>query len=405
MSLNRTNADAALKEDYQPAIREQLNQSNVILAQIEANDKDFEGRRAVLSLHTSRNQGVGARAENGTLPIAGQQGYTEQRVPVFHNYGRIQVSGPVIDAMKSDRGSFTRAIDSEVTGMTTDLKRDYTRQIFGTSNGVIAGTGTTSSSTTIVLAASTTLTQMRQFEAGARIDIGTVAAPATVADSRTIQSVDRANRTITVDGAAVSTTAGTHFVFREDAGGAGPAQKEITGLQTIVSATGALHNVDPATVPVWSSTVDSNGGVLRSPSDTLFESVMDEVFVESGEDINFIVTSFGVKRAYANGLKDQKRFSNTIDLKGGFKALSVDTGRGEIALAADRDCPENTAFLLNMGHITHFVNSDWEWMDKDGAILSRVPNTDAYEATLYKRSELATDRRSAHGRINDLATA
>ena len=405
MSLNRTVADAALKEDYQPAIREQLNQANAILAQIETNDHDFEGRRAVLSLHTGRNHGVGARAENGTLPAAGNQAYTEQRAPVFHNYGRIQVSGPVIDAMKSDKGSFTRAVASEVEGLTRDLKRDYSRQIFGTSNGVIAATGTSASGVVITLAATTTITQLRQFEVGMVIDVGTVACPTSQASARNIVAINRSALTITVDGANFTTTNGTHFIFRAGSGGAGASQKEITGLQTIVAETGALHNVNPSSVPVWASYVDDNGGTLRSPTDTLFERAMDEILLEGGEDVDLLVTTHGVSRAYAAGLKDDKRYSNTIDLKGGFKALSVTAGRKEVGLLADRDCPENQAFLLNTNHITHFVNSDWEWMDKDGAILSRVANTDAYEATFYKRSELATDKRNAHGKVVDLSVA
>src|SRR4051812_170585 len=99
-----TTADAALKEDYQPTIREQLNNSSMLLNQIERNSKDVEGRRAILSLHTNRNSGVGARAEGGTLPTAGSQGYTEERVPLRYNYGRIKLTGPVIRAMKSDKG-------------------------------------------------------------------------------------------------------------------------------------------------------------------------------------------------------------------------------------------------------------------------------------------------------------
>ncbi len=45
MALNLTAADSALKEDYQPAIREQLNQEIMMLNQIEQNTRDVEGRR------------------------------------------------------------------------------------------------------------------------------------------------------------------------------------------------------------------------------------------------------------------------------------------------------------------------------------------------------------------------
>jgi hypothetical protein len=403
MATTRTTIEQALKEFYLPAVREQLNQSNPFLAQIESTNKNVEGLEAVVALHVSRNQGVGARAEGGTLPTAGNQGYKQSKVPLYNNYGRIEVSGRVLKDTRSDSGSYVRALDSEMKGIVNDIKRDYSRQIFGTSNGVIATCGTTADATLVVLATTTSKTQMRQFEVGMVIDIGTVAAPTTIAEARTIEAVDRVNKTLEISGASV-TTSSSHFIFRTGNGGAigGVGQKEITGLQTIVDSSGTLHDVSPTSYPVWASYEDDNSGTLRAPTDALFEEALDEIAIESGEEPNLIVTSYGVGRAYADGLKDQKRFSNTIDLKGGFKALSVSSGTQELALLRDRDCPAKTAFLLNTNHLTHNVESDWEWMDDDGAILNRVPDKDAYEATLFRYSELTTDQRNAHGKVVDL---
>jgi hypothetical protein len=64
-SASTTTLDAALKEYYLPPAREQLNNENMMLAQIERTSRHVEGRRAVLSLHVQRNSGVGARAEGG----------------------------------------------------------------------------------------------------------------------------------------------------------------------------------------------------------------------------------------------------------------------------------------------------------------------------------------------------
>lgn len=404
MAQSLTNADAALKEYYLPPLREQLNNANVLDAIVSKNSEDFEGRRAVLSLHVTRNSGVGSRAENGTLPTAGQQGYAEERIPVYYHYGRIQLSAPVMKAMKSDKGSFVRAVESEMSGLKRDVARNYNRQRFGTSNGVVATCGTTSSSTTVTLLSATS-TQMRQLEVGLVVDIGTVASPTSVATARTITATSTANGTITISGAAVSTTSGAAFVFISGSGGdtANGTQKEITGLQTIVDSTGTLFNVNPSTYPSWSSYESSNSGTLRAPSDTLFEEALDNVNINSGEDVDVIVTTNGISRAYANSLKSQKRFTNTIDLKGGFKALEVSSGRNAVGLVWDRDCPTQHAFFLNTKHITDYVETDWEWADDDGSILGRVADTDAYEARLRRFAEQATSRRNAHGKIVDLS--
>lgn len=396
MALTLALADAALKEDYLPSIREQLNQDFPFLAQIERNSKDVEGRRAVLSLHVKRNSGVGARAEGGTLPTAGNQGYAEERVPLRYNYARIQINGPVIKAMKSDRGSFTRAVSSEVNGALEDLKRDVNRQLFGTSNGVIATCGTTTTSNDVVLLNPTTV-QLGQLEVGMVVDIGTVASPSTVAAGRTITAVTTTG--FTIDGATISTTSGTHFVFRQGAGGATTAQKELTGLQTIVDSSGTLFNVDPSSYPVWSS---YEKGSIGAVSDVVFERAIHAIRRKGGGAPNLLVTSDGVERAYSATLTSQKRFANTIELKGGYSGLSVGAGGSSLSLMWDRDCPYQTAFILNTNHLFQHEMSDWEWMDDDGAVLSRVSGVDAYEATLYKYHELTTDQRNAHGKLTGI---
>ena len=72
-------------------------------------------------------------------------------------------------------------------------------------------------------------------------------------------------------------------------------------------------------------------------------------------------------------------------------------------LVWDQDCVENTLYGLATDKLVQYVGSDWDWMDQDGAVLSRVSNQDAYEATMFKYHELATTKRNAHFRIDDIS--
>jgi hypothetical protein len=396
--LNLSAASAALKDVYLPVVRDQLNRSNWLLSQIEKNTTDFEGNRAVLSLHVGRNTGIGFRADGADLPTAGKQARTTSYVSMRYSYGRIEVTGPTIKTMKSNKGSFVRAVDSEMKGVVNDLKRDWSRVLFGTGDGVITATGVTSASTTVTVPLASDAA-LRSLEEGAVIDIGTVASPTAIASARTVVSVDKAAKTLVISGAAV-TTATTDRIFRSGSGGEGI---EAVGLQDIVSqADDNFQGVDTGNYPLWraGSVVDANQATL---TDTLLEESLDEIDVVSGEFPDIIVTTHGVIRNYAASLKDNKRFTNTVSLKGGFKAVSIDTPAGAINLMRDRDVPNGFAFILNTSHLSLFVLSDWEWMDDDGAILSRVSNKDAYEATFYKYANLATDQRNTHGLIYDLA--
>ena len=399
-----TTADSALKEDYQPAIREQLNNKVFILSQIEKNSTDVEGRRAVLSLHVSRNSGVGARAELGTLPTAGSQGYAEERVNMRYQYGRIQISGPVIKAMKSDVGSFTRAVDSETKGVTNDLRRNVNRQVWGTSDGIIAAC--TSASGQDITLTTPTAVQLRQIEVGMLIDVGTAASPTLRASAVQVSAVNTSTGVVTVVGtldAAGTTT--TDRIFVAGSGGATTSQKELTGLQSIVAASGTLFNVNPSTYPSWVSTVKSNSGTNRAPTETLFAQAADAAEILSGDStIDLWVTTDGVRRGLVASMLSQKRFNDTVDLKAGYSGISINTGGASTpsALVWDRDCPSNKAFGLSTSHLLEFQESDWDFMDQDGAVLSRVPGLDAYEAILFKYHELTTDQRNAHALISDL---
>lgn len=389
-------ADAILKEDYQPLVREQLNNANAYSAQLKRNSKSVSGRRAVLALHTSYNEGVGAIAEDGTIPTAGTTGWTDELVPTYTTAGRFEISTQLLKAAVSDTTSFVRGLAAKTDDLKKSAARDYNRQLFGTSDGVIIQLTTTTASTTVQLNSSATDVQRRQLRAGMVIDIGTVASPATVA-TVTIVTAPVAGGTTFVVSAAVTTTA-SHFVFRTNAGGAigGAGQKELTGLQSIVDSSGTLHGVNPSSFPVWVSTETAVGGAI---SELVLERAVDAVDIASGSFPNLMITSHGVRRAYAAALQTNKRIVNEIQLKGGFSGVEIATPQGTAALTVDRDCPIGMVFGLSLDKMQEYTVADWEFMDMDGATLSRVPNKLNYEATLYKISEQATDQRNAHFKL------
>jgi len=82
-----------LKIDYLPVVREQLNNATVLLAKAQKNTEDVYGKQWQLTVHYGRNSGVGARAERGTLPSAGNQSYKNPYGAVKYNYGKIELTG------------------------------------------------------------------------------------------------------------------------------------------------------------------------------------------------------------------------------------------------------------------------------------------------------------------------
>jgi hypothetical protein len=49
-----------------------------------------------------------------------------------------------------------------------------------------------------------------------------------------------------------------------------------------------------------------------------------------------------------------------------------------------------------------FRSADFDWMDRDGAVLRKVSNRDAYEATLFHYGDLGCVMRNGNGLLTDL---
>lgn len=392
MAANLTAYDAVLKEDYAPAIVEQLKQANILLQRIERDEESVEGKEVYVPLHTKRNVGIGARGENETLPTAGAQGYSVAKFPVRFHYGRIEVSGPLLAASRSNKGSFVRALDAEIQGMANDFRKDINRALYGDGTGRLAKCGS-------MAAAGTTIPvdSLDYLDIDMVVDIyhadGT-----TLATGRKITAIDPDSdpKTITVDGTDVQTAA-TDIVVRS-----GAYDRELHGLEAIVNNTGTLQNIDSSQAAnrFWRATVLDNGGTNRSLSEVLMQTAFDAVEDNDGR-VTLMVCDYGVRRAYLNLLTSLKRFSNTLELEGGWKALDFN-GK---PLVVDPDCPGNLIYYLDERHLKFYQMNDPSWAEEDGAVLHRVSGKDAYEAFYFWYVEFGTDKRRVHAVLKDITEA
>lgn len=390
--------DAILKTQYLGPIREQLNSSSVLYSRLEKNEDSVVGKNFTIPLHYGRNEGVGARAEGGTLPTAGNQAYKECIVPMRYQYGRIQITGPTIKAARSNEGAFLRAVDSEMRGLERDMKSSMNRQAFGDGTGALAVCASASDATTI------TVDSTAKLRVGMPVDILVTATGATTAGvvGDTVASITSSTAfTLTTGVATYGSIDSTYSVYV-----AGSRAKEMMGLAGIVSATSTLQGLDVATYPWWKATVLANGGTNRAISDTLLQTAIDTLEANSSGMCTAMYTSFGVRRAYQALLTATKQLVNTQKLQGGYEAISYLGGsHGVIPMIADKDAPANKIFIVDEDELAIYRLADFDWMQEDGSILSRVSGVDAYEAVLYVYQELGTSMRNAHVLLSDITEA
>jgi len=399
MAQNLSNFDEALKIDYLPVVREQLNNANVLSSKVRRNERDVSGKRWQQTAHYGRNSGVGSGTETG-LPTAGQQAYKNPYGNVKYTRGRIQITGPVIEASKNDKGSMIRALESEIKGVTRDMEREVNYQFMNDGTAVRAIiNGAHGETTTVVLDNPGT----RYMYDGMKIDILDPAGTAcTSSTDLTVTSVDSSTQVTTsanlnadVDDNDIVTRAGA-----TDGAGASYEMMGIKGIVDDATYVATLHNLARASYAWWKSSTydnDDNGGTLRDMSLSLIQDGMTSVEVNGGKT-NLIISDHEMRDAYVALVIADKRFVNTLELDGGWKALDYNG----IPWVADKDCMPNTVFFIDTDHLEVMQMSDWNWMDRDGAVLSRVADSDAYEAVLYWYADLTSDKPQAHSFLRDV---
>jgi hypothetical protein len=398
-STTLTVVDAILKEIYEAKIQDQLQSEVITLKRIEKTSEgithDVGGKYVAFPIRTRRNHGIGARNENEALPDPRSQKYAAARVNLAYLYGALSLTGQSMELADKNPQAFASVMDSEVNGLKETLVKDTNRQVYGTSDGIMAVVSADGANTV-------TVDSTQYLEVGMIIDIWDPTFATERADSREITAINTSTKVVTYSGADATASA-NDVVTR-----AGSQQREKIGFKQIISSTGTLYNINPATEPIWTSTVNANGGVNRALSEGLMIKMVDDIRTQGGKT-TVIFTSMGVRRAYFILLSQQRRFNDTVEFEGGFKGLKFTTDNGDIPVISDFDCQGNRMYFVNEDKIKLYEEGDWSFMNRDGSNWQRViqstGNYDAYQAMMYKYCQVGTHQRNSHGLLSDLTEA
>jgi uncharacterized cupin superfamily protein len=127
MTATITTFSAILKEFYVGPIIDALNTEIAVLKHFDKATLDWNGRQAVIPIHTARNSGVEYAAEYAgaaNLPTAGRQGYGRLLVDAKYQYGRFEITGPAIASAKNGgKAAFVGWVDAEMNRLTADVKK------------------------------------------------------------------------------------------------------------------------------------------------------------------------------------------------------------------------------------------------------------------------------------------
>lgn len=440
--------DEVLKTFYLPAIQEQLNNENILSKFIQRNTEDVSGKNATIEMHYGRNTGSGSRADTGALPTAGYQKFKTATVPMKYHYGRVQFTGPTIAATRDDRGSYARVVDTEIRGMVTDRMKEDNRMLWGCGYGILGRWRTTGSATSYTLEKTyrggTTAACFGSTFGAKYLAENNAAVPVVLTTSSattltfTVDATDIAVSaiaesstydTVTCTDPSVTEANGTFYVRPVNLGTqttSGGHRYEMMGVRGIVTDTNLddialycsttcysagttntdnLQTLDIGTYTWWKANVDSHGSGRyqgqRPLTFELMQKVFDKVETKAGKDYgpDMILTTQAIRREYLKLCEAQRRMVNTMQLDGGFTAIDYNG----VPFTIDDDAIDGEVYFLTLKDLSIYQMSDYDWMSKDGAVLSRVSGYDAYEAILFRYAELGAKRRNSQGVLTDVS--
>lgn len=433
---NLTTLSGILKEYYQGPVVEQLNKEVLMLSRLESKSEDLVGKRAYVPLAATRTGGIGARAENATLPAAGNLSYDKAVYDLKYLYGKVSVTGPSMAKTKSEAGAFLQALKSELDGLRLDLRKDLARQAYGTGNGVVAGVASVASASggeqVITLDESSTAGNIAgdgaeaiskgQLYVGMVVDVKN-SSLATVSNGAglTITAVDASTPSITV---AVGTALGTSSTSGWTIVRAGVQQysatenptttnpgtyavsDEIDGLQRIVSDTATLGGIDPSTKSWWASQevtpeATANSAGTRALAFDDIQKALNKVRIAGGTP-TAMVTTMGVQREVYNLFQTMAVYQESVstpDYSAGFRTLTY----AGLPIIADIDAPYGKMHILDESTLKVYSDQDFHFLDADGQTMRQAGDKDAFEAVMVRYMNMGATRRNNQAVITDIA--
>lgn len=407
MSQTLSSWDAVLKEFYGPMVVSQIENKNKILKAFgEADAPTVDGRRVIYPLQIGRNTGVMSSVEGATLPTAGRQNFVDIHIPLRKTVGRINVTKDVIDASKSNRGSFKRAMSTEMDGLVRDISDYRNEMLCGYGRGAVAtvSVNPAANATSITLkdpGGFTGTTNPNRFMQGGMVIAGIRAGAVVANGAVTVASTEEGGgydqitlATNTADfevddvfvrAAATTTTLVTDTDWQNPVMGIFGLVDDGTFVQT-------LHGVNRTTYPVFRSFVLSSVGALSLDA---MQRAFDAAETKGQGSISEMWCEHSVRRAYLTLLEADRRYTSEklMAPDGGTKAVKgSDVTFGGVPFKTERDMPYGFILGLDTDVLERYVNVRGQWEDEDGNILFRSANTHDFTALWYMKDNFSITR-------------
>lgn len=393
---------ALLEKLILPTIQNQLFNKTVLLKYFKKNvgGVTFNNDKIYITALTSGHSWVGFTGATGAI-TSGKSTDQQMVVSAKYGYGSHIIWDSTIQTAKGKPGALISLVKKLGNDLEMEFKKSLNRQLFGDGKGtltLINGAG--------VATATQTVDSTRHLRVGQTVEIGTVAEiEAGTADEVTIQTINSAT-SITLT--AVATTADNDSIVIKGAYNTTDSQyEELDWLGNLVSN----NTVDAGSSfqGIARATNDWTNSYVEATSAVLTEAHIVDLLTDIGEfgTTDLIITTTTLRNKYSTLLASQKRFMNTVDLKGGFKWLEVSIWEQPVPMVADYDCTAWVLFALDTSTFSLAELNKLQYLsDGSWAIMTNVYNSSgeripAFQTTMKFYGNLVVTNPRANGKLTN----
>jgi hypothetical protein len=427
--------ESALKLWYVGPIVEQLYQEVMVLELMELGRAAWNGQEVVIPFHHGRNTGVGA-SDAGDLPTAGYQKLSDLRLVARNVYGRFQVTGLAMASAVKGKGAFASWGEIEMNRLKDDVRNFCDRR--AVSGGRVAGFlnekqkpgGGASAFTDWEFSGDISKLQAALDAKGGNVLVALVRMARnngeeemdpdgykTLNDDVELKSVNVVNRTVELsdeDGVAgdtdttdVAAGVGIALVITDD----DPALDYLDG-----EPTGIYHNLGSQMHFGKGRVAGSSGHVAQLQSNIYtqatattdaradlslerIEYVLARIEQLSGDFPDTLMMSTLQRQRYTALLQAfiQSDASKATSGDAGFKRGQL--AYGDVKIKTYRQVDNGLIIFHTRKHWKLYQLEKFHFADKDGAILSRVQDKDAWEGFTVWRYDHICTRPNAQGML------
>lgn len=339
---------------------------------------------------TQLNVGSVAGTESVTLPTAGNQKYMQAEIPMRYNWHTVSITDVALQHSKKSKEFLVDALQSEYNGAKEDMKRQFSRQLYG------IGTGELFKVASVATNAITLKSPMVGKDGTDYIEIGNILrSGATATNISTVTGITSGSVFDVADGSVFTAE---DIVYIAQSAIQSNKDNEMMGLKGLIddgTNVATLQNISRSNYAWWKSYVNS-AAAARPVTDALLHRSFLEA-KKKGEP-SFGLTSFDIFSSYGQQLTPDRRYTDKMSLEGGFTGLMFNN----LIIVPDYDAPFDELYFIDKSTLSIEDLGDISFLNEDGNILDRSATTPAWNATLRYYGNMAISAPNKNSALRDI---